>query len=164
MEDVEIGPATEADAARIWKVRTAAITGLCGGHYPAEIVNAWAAVPLHQGFIDLLREMPFFVGRNAHGIVASGFLDLERARVEGMFVLPGFTRRGIGRAILRRLEDVARAEGLPRLSLDSTLNAAPFYARQGYVELSAGSWHHPGGFDIGCIHMQKLLEAGSSVG
>jgi GNAT superfamily N-acetyltransferase len=114
-------------------------------------------VPLHQGFIDLLRSVPFFIGRTEDQIVGSGFLDIVRARVEGMFVRPAFARRGIAKSILQLIEDAALAEGLPHLALDATLNAAPFYERQGYAILSPGTWSHPAGFDIACIHMRKKL-------
>ena len=159
MEEVRFGRATESDAAQIWEVRTEAISVLCADHYPKETVIAWSAVPLHQGFIDLLRKVPFFIGRTENQIVASGFLDIERGRVEGMFVRPAFARRGIATSILRLVEDVARVEALPRLTLDATVNAAPFYERQGYAVLSPGTWRHPAGFDVGCIHMQKERNA-----
>lgn len=157
MDDVTLGPATTADAAEIWEVRTAAISALCPGHYPNQTVIDWAAVPLHQGFIDLLTEVPFFVGRTQSQIVACGFLDVGRARVEGMFVRPEFTRRGIARSILQLIERAAREAAVPRLTLDATLNAAAFYERQGYTALSSGTWRHPAGFKIACVHMQKDL-------
>jgi GNAT superfamily N-acetyltransferase len=56
----------------------------------------------------------------------------EPARVRAMYTDPGFTRRGVGRAILVACEDAARAEGFRRLELMSTLSGQPLYAAYGF--------------------------------
>jgi GNAT superfamily N-acetyltransferase len=60
-------------------------------------------------------------GRNA------ALLDpaTDAARVRAMYTDPAFTRRGIGRLILRLCEDAARSEGFARAELMATLAGAP---------------------------------------
>lgn len=52
------------------------------------------------------------------------------------YVRPGFTKLGVGRALLDALEAEARAWQLERVTLHSSLTARHFYERCGYV--SAG--------------------------
>ena len=157
MENITFRRATEEDAFQVWEVRTAAISVLCASHYSTDIVDAWAGVKIHESFRPLIREVPFFVGQIKDQIVGCGFLDPDRARVEGMFVRPRFARRGIASSILKLVEAAARAKGLPRLELDATLSAVAFYEHHEYAPVAPGQWRHPEGFDIACVHMQKNL-------
>lgn len=56
----------------------------------------------------------------------------EAARVRAMFVVPAWERRGIGRAILRRCEEEARAEGFRRIELMAMLSGEAMYTASGY--------------------------------
>lgn len=157
MSAVSYRNATVADASELWRVRTASIVGLCSEHYPGETIRAWASVPLPVAFVELIKKGPVVVAQLAHQLIGYGFLDAARGRVEGMFVKPEHARCGIGAALLTRLESFTRDAKLERLTLDSTLNAAPFYTSQGYERLASGTWSHPSGFDIDCVHMVKDL-------
>jgi len=57
-----------------------------------------------------------------------------------MYVRPGARGRGVGRAILGRLEDEARGRGVARLMLetgDAQVAAMRFYERAGFVRCAA---------------------------
>ncbi|HEX7419255.1 MAG TPA: GNAT family N-acetyltransferase [Thermoanaerobaculia bacterium] len=56
----------------------------------------------------------------------------EAARIRAMFVHPRFERRGIGRMILTRCEDDARATGFQRIELMAMLSGEAMYAACGY--------------------------------
>jgi predicted N-acetyltransferase YhbS len=55
------------------------------------------------------------------------------ARLRHMAVAPDAQRRGIGAALVRRLEEGARAAGIARIILDARDTAIGFYARLGYT-------------------------------
>ncbi len=82
----------------------------------------------------------FLVGTVGGRIVAMGALlrtSAERAEVKRMRVHPDFQRRGLGRAILQRLEEKAVELGCRILRLGTTtgqLAAQKLYERNGYVE------------------------------
>ncbi len=79
-----------------------------------------------------------FVAREAGKAVAMGALKRHRdgiAEVKRMFTLPTHQGRGIGKAILARIEEKARQEGYKRLVLETGNNfdaALHIYANAGF--------------------------------
>lgn len=72
----------------------------------------------------------------------------EPAIIRAFFVHPDFTRRGIGREIVRLSEEAARAAGYATLEIAATLAGEPLYAACGYVVT--------GRYDIPLAHGLKL--------
>lgn len=73
------------------------------------------------------------VGCGAVRIVEPGTAELKR-----MFALPSARRRGVGRAILRALEDEARRLGVTRLVLETGIRQAEaiaLYRAHGFTEI-----------------------------
>jgi GNAT superfamily N-acetyltransferase len=91
-------------------------------------------------------------GRNA------ALLDPARdaARVRAMYAHPDFTRRGVGRLILKLCEEAARAEGFRRAELMATLAGEPLYRACGYVEIGRVV-ERPGGIAVPLVRMGKGL-------
>lgn len=150
--------AAPADRAPIWAVRTRAIRHGAASHYDADAIAAWTGrlTPAKCGERLLTRAM--FVAEDDDGRIA-GYAQLDPADgvVEAVYVDPDFARQGIGRALLAALEDEARRLGIDRLVLESSLNAVPFYAAQGYgkdADLASGD-----GRAIACTLMSKRLDA-----
>ena len=65
-----------------------------------------------------------------------GYLDPESepAKIRAFFIHPTHARQGIGRAILARCEDEARAHGFRELELLATLPGVEFYKSCGFSE------------------------------
>src|SRR4029077_153174 len=57
----------------------------------------------------------------------------DAARVRAMYTHPAFTRRGIGRLILKLCEDAARAEGFAHMELMAQMAREPLYRACGYA-------------------------------
>jgi len=68
----------------------------------------------------------------ARGAVLGVGLLQRRGEILLFYLVPGAQRQGIGTAIHSALEEKAKTWGLPKLKLDSTLLACPFYERLGY--------------------------------
>ena len=64
---------------------------------------------------------------------------------------------GVGRRILSYLEELALEAGLAQMSVESTLNAAPFYRVSGFVGEMVGKYESPRGISLDCIQMEKSL-------
>ena len=65
--------------------------------------------------------------------------------------------RGIGRKMMEYLEERALEAELPHLILDSTLNAADFYRRCGFVGERIAQYQSPRGLTLACVPMIKHL-------
>lgn len=72
------------------------------------------------------------------------FVALDGARVVGtaslagdvvrsVFVLPERQGHGVGKVLMRHVEDVARAGGMQQLRVPASLTAVPFYSTLGYA-------------------------------
>ena len=73
----------------------------------------------------------------AEGERATGFISLEpMGHVDMLYVDAELQGRGIASALLRRLTDSARAQGLTRLSTDSSITARPFFERRGFAVIA----------------------------
>jgi GNAT superfamily N-acetyltransferase len=76
------------------------------------------------------------------------------AEIKRMYTLPAFRGRGVGRAVLRAIEDSARASGKRRAILETGLKqpeAIAFYGRCGYERISNFGYYrdHPGCVSFG---------------
>lgn len=60
-----------------------------------------------------------------------------RAKAERVAVLERARGRGLGRELMRAIEDEARRLGFEELVLYAQVNVVPFYARLGYVAVGA---------------------------
>jgi GNAT superfamily N-acetyltransferase len=61
--------------------------------------------------------------------------------VEQLSVDPRWSRRGLGRALLDRASELARADGLPAVTLTTFVSVpfnAPYYRRLGFTEIPEG--------------------------
>lgn len=131
---MRIRPATPADCAPIWAVHTRAIRHGCASHYPPRDIAAWSGRTSPASYAEALITRVMLVAEDDDGRIA-GFAQLDPAEgvVEAVYVDPDFMRRGIGRALMRALEAEAGRLNLPRLVLDASLNAVPFYSAIGFV-------------------------------
>lgn len=79
----------------------------------------------------------------------------EPARVRAFFVDPAQTRRGLGRALLARCEQEARAAGFTATALMATLAGVRLYAALGYRAEAPQDIALPGGPTITFVPMHK---------
>ena len=104
------------------------------------------------------------VARNRLGqTIATGRLlpaDDGRARIGRMAVHRTLRSGGHGAAVLRALEDAARARGDREVVLSAQCSAERFYARLGYVAVGEPFEEH--GIPIPHIEMRRTLEAAVS--
>ncbi len=133
---VEIRIATAADAFAACAVLRRSITECCVADHRNDplILDAWLGNKTAQ---------------TVAGWIASSsnccFVALEREQVVGValltragkiclcYLLPEAQGRGLGHALLKRVEQQAAAWDIKTLQLHSTVSAEAFYARQGYL-------------------------------
>ncbi|MHC8338593.1 GNAT family N-acetyltransferase [Pseudomonas sp. HLT2-19-2] len=152
----EIRKASQSDAQTAFDIRLLAIRHQCIGAYTEKQMLAWTKGSAEDGY-DVLMEKHFYLGCVQGEPVATGMLDPENREIGAIFIHPDFMRRGLGKRVLRFLEDLARDLGLREVCLDATLNAADFYRRYGYVGEESAIYHSPSGLQLACVPMVKKL-------
>ena len=81
------------------------------------------------------------------------------ATVRSVFVDPSVARRGVGSAIMRRVEADAARSGIRHLALTATLSGVALYAQKlGYRAVAAAGIDLGDGARLGCVKMEKLLD------
>ncbi|MGD0515895.1 MAG: GNAT family N-acetyltransferase [Thermoguttaceae bacterium] len=155
---MRIRKACSDDAAAAWEIRNAAILSQCKGHYPPESLAIWTNGAITERFIQFVVEQ-IYVATVNDAVVGTGMIDRNTGRLDAIFVRPDMMRHGIGKQMVSFLEDIGRAAGLTKLTLDSTLNAAEFYRSCGFVGEVIGIYQSPRGITLDCIPMTKVLRS-----
>lgn len=89
-----------------------------------------------------------------------GFCSISKngGAISDIFVLPDYTRQGIGTLLLARLEQIALEKGVSKLWVMASLTAQPFYASRGFrYEKDSALIDTPTGVRIPCVDMTKIL-------
>jgi GNAT superfamily N-acetyltransferase len=154
---LKIRRAQPEDCHSIASVHSAAVRGISTAVYTPEEIQAWAVPREPASYEESIRSKEFFVAEDGCAIVGFGVLNPETAEVEAVYVDPGAGRRGIGREVLRKLEERASALGLTVMRLNASLNAVPFYEKAGYVAQVRSTYRLLTGVEIACIPMVKLM-------
>ena len=77
--------------------------------------------------------------------------------IRAMYTDPNFVRRGLGRMILARCEDAARAAGFRRAEMMATLAGEPLYRACGYEPIEPAQSAPVDGVTVPLIRMGKAL-------
>jgi len=153
---ISIRIADVEDARAAWKIRNAAIRSECVGYYPPESLRIWTSGAMEEQFVSTVAGRLHVAVAN-DCVIGAGMIDLESGKVDAMVVRPDKMRSGVGRAILSYLEQLALEAELDQLSLDSTLNAVPFYRSCGFTGEAVAKYKSPTGILLDCVPMTKNL-------
>lgn len=149
--------ATKADANAAWQIRTDAILAKCANLYSTDIIEQWTAgdSPTDDFIADVVDN--FYVVVMDEKVVGTGKLTTETAMVDAIFVAPDYMGKGIAKAMIKHLAQIATTQGLKQIKLESTLNAAGFYRSCGFVGDKVSVYKSPRGIEIECVPMVKVL-------
>jgi GNAT superfamily N-acetyltransferase len=151
-----IRKATRADAQTAWGIRRAAVMSECIGAYPLDQLEEWTGGAPSKAFADAVEER-FLLATLDERVVGTGMIDLSTGKIDAIFVHPAYMKRGIGAGMVAHLEALARLQGLTRLRLESTLNAAAFYRALGFEGDEIAQYRSPRGLTMDCVPMTKRL-------
>ena len=133
---VKIRLATDDDCTAIHDVHVRAVKGLQKIDPRADEqrrgVDEWLSKREPRHVVEEMHNERFVVVEDEAGIVGFGALHIPKREITSVFVNPAHQRKGIGRAILSELEEIARAEGLTVVKLRATGTAIDFYLLTGY--------------------------------
>ncbi len=83
----------------------------------------------------------------------------DAARIRAMYTHPNWTRRGIGKMILKACEDAAQEAGFIRAQMMATLAGVPLYEACGYTKIENHTDIAKDGTEIPLVKMGKKLSA-----
>lgn len=159
MGDIIFRFGEQNDISQLNEVQSESITVLCRSHYTSREIKAlvlnvkpyqyWISHGIFSGFFVLIAEID-------NRIVGFSSLDGEGV-INGLYVLPKYSGRGIGSKLLARVESIAKQKNLKFMSVTASLNAQPFYERCGYQYLGDSAGSMPPGVVIKTILMNKSL-------
>ncbi|WP_099562127.1 GNAT family N-acetyltransferase [Stenotrophomonas maltophilia] len=138
---------TTDDVATLWALRTRCVRETCSSHYPPEVI---APCPSNRAYCDgggVVAED----GRG--GLLGFGVFDADANEVDALFVDPDRGGQGIGQALMQRL--LAMADREREVVLSASLNAVPFYQRQGFISVREEVYPHPSGVALASVSMRR---------
>lgn len=124
--------ATNHDIDSLVAVQQSAIQIACRGFYSDADVAGWIAGIGRASFAEGIANQEVFVAEHEMEIIGFVQLKIGWAEIKELHVVPRHFRKGIGRALEKLAEEVAKQRGIPKLALFATLNAVEFYRSVGF--------------------------------
>ncbi|HKS26088.1 MAG TPA: GNAT family N-acetyltransferase [Thermoanaerobaculia bacterium] len=149
---IAIRRAADADRVAIARLHEASIRALGPSHYTPAEVDSWAAGVWPARYVI---EQEMYVATRGEEVI--GFGHYHRGEIMAVYVDPAHIGRGAGRALIAKLEEVARADGATHLHLNAALNSIGFYAACGYAQTRETMYMTRGGLVMKCALMEKDL-------
>jgi putative acetyltransferase len=145
-------------------IHSRSVRGLAAPHYPAQVIDAWAgpAGVTDEGVRHFLKNPDHEIRLIAEidGQPAGlGSLVVDNAELRACYVVPEAARRGVGSALVKEIERIAREHGLTHLELHASVNAEPFYAALGYETLERKDHVLRSGLRMAAVKMSKNLNS-----
>lgn len=116
------------DAQAIHNLHTASVTRLCT-MYAAETIAGWLAGRTPEGYKGIAKNEMYVY--EAQGKII-GFSHVVNRDIAALFVSPESAGKGVGSALMRHALHHIRQRCEGPISLESTLNAVPFYEKMGF--------------------------------
>jgi putative acetyltransferase len=151
------------DARVYLEVHHAAVRGIAAKDYPPEVIEDWAPMPVTDESVKRFLVNPdeeiLLVAEIDGVIVGIGSLVVANCELRACYVTPAAARKGVGSALLREIEHIARDHGLAYLQMDSSVTAEAFYLQHGYsVRERSEHTMRPSGRTMACVKMEKFLK------
>jgi len=158
---IMIRPATEQDTKALLEVHYDAVQNIASADYSKEIISQWSQ-PVDRKRIEEFLQNPEneirLVAELKGYIVGFGALVLEQNELRACYVSARAARKGVGQALLNKIEYIARINDLDYLQLDSSLTAEKFYLHCGYQVIGCGKHTLNNGMTMDCVRMRKNLQ------
>ncbi len=90
-------------------------------------------------------------------VICFGAINVKKKLLEALFVDPKYAGKGVGKKMLDYLVERATASGIKSLRVNSSLNAANFYLRNGFIELEKSEFITKSGVVLKSIVMEHEL-------
>jgi putative acetyltransferase len=162
----QLRPGRPDDALAILTAQRSAIRQTAASAYSPAIIDEWAPavivnerVKTFQRWIERGDELIVVATDSAEEIIGFGSIVPTNSELRAVYVDAAHGGQGVGRALLARLEELAREAGLSELRMDASINAVPFYEANDFVSLEPGEHIMSSGARMACVRMRKVLRS-----
>ncbi len=127
-----IRPFTMADLPHLHRMVLETIDASYAEVYPPRAISFFKEHHSERKLIErsVVGDILVLTSERGGALLATG--SLVGSEIVGVFVCVTHQRRGYGRTLMTRLEQIAVERGIRRLSLSMSLPSRPFYERLGY--------------------------------
>jgi putative acetyltransferase len=161
-----IRPGRPDDALPILETHRSAVRRNAAGAYSVAIIDEWAPaiivperVEAFAHWIERGEELIVVATNPVGKVIGFGSIVPDKSELRAVYVDPQYGRQGVGRALVGRLEELAREAGLIELRMDASINAVPFYKANGFVALARGEHVFSSGARMACVRMRKAVSS-----
>lgn len=158
--NTNIRPATVEDASEMAQLLKKSVNFLLPEEYSPEQIQTivdWLNADFYQEVTSNNHRI-IFIAEAEDKMISFGSISKNGKAISDIFVLPDYTRQGIGTLLLARLEQIALEKGVPKLWVMASLTSQPFYASRGYIyEKDSALIDAVTGVRIPCVDMTKVL-------
>lgn len=117
------------------EIHNRSIRGLAAQHYTPDVINTWAVPVTEENVRNFLKNPEGEIRLIAEldsDRVGLGVLVLHTSELRACYVVPEAAGKGVGSALVRKIERIPKANNLTQIDLDASTNAEPFYTALGY--------------------------------
>ena len=137
-ETIRLG--TPDDIHQIANIYSASIRKLCSKDYTQNIISHWArSTPAESRLADINAGSLWVAEINE---IMAGYLVAVPGELMELFIAPEYSGIGLGAKLGELGIKLAQKNNSSAVILESTINAAPFYEKLGFKEVSRGSFSH----------------------
>lgn len=131
-QPITIRPYATSDASALTSLFRSSVREIASRDYTASQIRQWAPDRIDEiRFGQKCTSRPTWI-TEVEGRIAA-FSDLEPdGHVDMLYVHPEFQRRGVARALLKHIEETARAARLRRLYTEASITARPLFEAVGF--------------------------------
>jgi putative acetyltransferase len=165
----QLRPARPDDASAILEAHRSAVRQIAASAYSPAVIDEWAPAVIIRERVDSFRswiergeELIVVAMTPAGEIIGFGSIVPANSELRAVYVHAAHGGQGVGRALLARLEEMARVAGLAELHMDASINAVRFYEANGFISLERGEHPMPSGARMPCVRMRKALPRASA--
>ena len=152
--------ATKDDIDSFKKVIRMSILELCKDFYSDEEISSLCAQYPAKGIYESwLGDRVMIVAEDANEIVGFAQFNPINSSIEALHVLPEYNNQGIGKALVKQIEEFAKNIGIQKITLGSSLNAQSFYEKCGYVRKDASKYQCKNGMGLDVVNYEKEISS-----
>lgn len=127
---MEIRPFHFKDAKEISSIIQKTLFETNSRYYQKSVLNYLSNEYSPDNLIKMAEKKELFVAID-NGIII-GVAAVEDNDISTVFILPEYQNQGIGKKLMKKVEDVAKNNGFREVKLNASINALEFYKKIGY--------------------------------